>query len=85
MDATGLQLLGNVVLIEQCNNIDQPEAEGKHPILFQESASGIHQGRLELRNPSNNIGQSHLYSWQPEATVEVDILQYYIHQRGQII
>lgn len=83
MDATGLQLLGNVVLIEY--SIDQPEAEGKHPILFQESASGIHQGRLESRNPSNNIGQSHLYSWQPEATVEVDILQYYIHQRGQII
>lgn len=36
-----------------------PEVEGRHSIRFQESASDIHLGRLELCNPSSNIGQVH--------------------------
>lgn len=39
-----------------------PEAEGKHPIMCQESASGTHLERPELCNPSNNTVQAHLYS-----------------------
>lgn len=42
-----------------------PEAGGKQPTRFQASASGTRQEILELCNPSNSIGQAHLYNWRP--------------------
>lgn len=44
------------------NTVKLPEAEGKHPIIFPESASGTRLERLELCNPSSNIEQAHPYS-----------------------